>query len=204
MDHAVALVRAYLHVNGYFTVTEHPVIEATPDGSYRTATDLDLLAFRFPHAGRLVAGTGEGSGGRFDGFEPDPELGAEADVADMIVGEVKEGRGELNRGATDTGVLRAALVRFGCCPAEHVESAVGELRDRGRASMPNGHEVQLVAFGSSLPDEDRRGPYRVILLRHVLDFLASYIDEYWEVLRHSHFKDPGLGLLLLAEKARRA
>jgi hypothetical protein len=28
MDNAVALVRAYLHVNGYFTVTEYPVVEA--------------------------------------------------------------------------------------------------------------------------------------------------------------------------------
>lgn len=202
MDHAVALVRAYLHVNGYFTVTEYPVIEATRDGSYRTATDLDLLAFRFPHAGRLVAGTGQSSGA-LEGFQPDPELGVAADVADMIVGEVKEGSAELNRGATDTGVLGAALMRFGCCPADHVESAAGELRNRGRASMPNGHEVRLLAFGSSPPNEDRRGPFRVITLGHVLDFLASYIDEYWDVLRHSHFKDPGLGQLLLAEKARR-
>lgn len=29
MDTAVALVQAYLHVNGYFTVTEYPVLEAS-------------------------------------------------------------------------------------------------------------------------------------------------------------------------------
>lgn len=27
MDNAVALVQAYLHVNGYFTVAEYPVLE---------------------------------------------------------------------------------------------------------------------------------------------------------------------------------
>ena len=56
MDNSVALVQAYLRINGYFTVTEYPVIALRGDGTYRTATDLDVLAFRFPHAGRLVTG----------------------------------------------------------------------------------------------------------------------------------------------------
>lgn len=47
MDTAVALVQAYLNVNGYFTVTEYPVMEAYAEWPARTATDLDLLAFRF-------------------------------------------------------------------------------------------------------------------------------------------------------------
>ena len=54
MDNAVALVQAYLRVNGYFTVSEYPIVEASRRGGYRTATDLDILAFRFPGAGRLV------------------------------------------------------------------------------------------------------------------------------------------------------
>jgi hypothetical protein len=54
MDNAVALVQAYLNVNGYFTVTEYPVVEAIKYAGYRTATDLDVLAFRFPGAGRLA------------------------------------------------------------------------------------------------------------------------------------------------------
>lgn len=43
MDNAVSLVRAYLHVNGYFTVCEYPVLEAARR-SYRAVTDLDVLA----------------------------------------------------------------------------------------------------------------------------------------------------------------
>jgi len=42
LDTAVARVQAYLNVNGYFTVTEYPVMEAYPEWPARTATDLDL------------------------------------------------------------------------------------------------------------------------------------------------------------------
>lgn len=47
MDVAVGLVRAYLQVNGYFTVTEFPVVESVGTGGYRSATDIDVLACRF-------------------------------------------------------------------------------------------------------------------------------------------------------------
>jgi hypothetical protein len=54
MDNAVALVQAYLQVNGYFTVTEYPVLEAARHG-IEAATDFDVLAYRFPGAGRLLS-----------------------------------------------------------------------------------------------------------------------------------------------------
>lgn len=85
MDNAVALVQAYLRVNGYFTVAEYPVVEAVRYGGYRERTDLDILAFRFPGAGRLVpAGP---RAGREDAliFEPDPELRCAPDRADMFI-----------------------------------------------------------------------------------------------------------------------
>jgi hypothetical protein len=112
MDTAVALVQAYLRVNGYFTVAEYPVLEAVGRGSHRMLTDLDLLAFRFPGAGRELAGRGERYTVPVEVFEPDPALGQRSDRSDMIVAEVKEGRAELNRAARDPAVLRAALVRF--------------------------------------------------------------------------------------------
>ena len=64
MDHAVALVRTYLQLNGYLTVTEYPVLEAARHGGHRTLTDLDVLAFRFPGAGRLTTGTVVHAGAR--------------------------------------------------------------------------------------------------------------------------------------------
>jgi hypothetical protein len=41
MDSAVALVQSYLHVNGYFTVAEYPVLEALREGTPRRVTDVD-------------------------------------------------------------------------------------------------------------------------------------------------------------------
>lgn len=52
MDNAVALVQAYLRVNGNFTVSEFPVIELRRAQGYTAATDLDILGFRFPGAGK--------------------------------------------------------------------------------------------------------------------------------------------------------
>jgi len=70
-------------------VAEFPVLEVGRRGNVRTLTDFDLLAFRFPGAGHLLAAA-RGSA-RFESFAPDPVLGAPGDVADMIVGEVKGG-----------------------------------------------------------------------------------------------------------------
>ena len=54
MDHAVALVETYLRVNGYSAMSEYSDVEAQHYGWFRTARDLDILAFRFPGAGRLM------------------------------------------------------------------------------------------------------------------------------------------------------
>jgi len=80
VDTAVGLVQAYLRVNGYFTVAEYAVLDATGTGGPRTVTDLDILAVRLHHA---------------LGDDPDPVLGARPGVPDMIVGEVKEGAPKL-------------------------------------------------------------------------------------------------------------
>jgi hypothetical protein len=102
-DPAVAIVQSYLRVNGYFTVTEHPIVEAAKGGGHRTVTDLDVLAFRFPGAGRsLVTGRPE-SDPAAHRYAPDPGLGIEGAEADMLIGEVKQGRAVLNRGAAEPG-----------------------------------------------------------------------------------------------------
>ena len=54
MDMGVALVQAYLRVHDYFTVSEYPVLEARRHGDHRMATDIDILAVRFPQACQLV------------------------------------------------------------------------------------------------------------------------------------------------------
>lgn len=110
MDHSVALVQAYLQINGYFTVAEYPIIEATGKNQFSTATDPDILAYRFPGAGRVITGKKNAH----SVFSPDPLLGVSGDVADMLIGEVKEGKAELNRNARSPNVLRTVLARWTC------------------------------------------------------------------------------------------
>jgi len=200
MDHAVALVQAYLHVNGYFTVTEYPVVEAMRSRQYQAVTDLDVLAFRFPHTGELVPAKG-GRKSKMLAAGTDPALGVIHDHADMLIAEVKEGRAELNRGARNPEVLRAALVRFGCCSAKHVDAEVKELLHAGRATTASGHYIRLMAFGTTGETTDT---CHVITLGRIIDYLNHFIRSNWQVLHTAQFKHPGFGLLMTLEKARRA
>lgn len=200
MDNAVALVRAYLHVNGYFTVCEYPVLEAAHNGGYRTVTDLDVLAFRFPHAGRLVAESSVTSPAPPVHFEPDPALGVTGVHGDMMIGEVKEGRARLNEPTTDPGVLEAALARFGCCRPEEAPDLARTVLRGGAATGPHGHRVRLVVFASIAESTTMTG-VRVVPLGHVVRFLQAYIEQYWEVLHHAQFKDPAFGFLMTVQKA---
>ena len=197
MDHAVALVEVYLQINGYFTVAEYPVIESLGKQHYGVATDLDILAFRFPGAGRLIPGRG-GAGL----FAPDPALGINGDTADMLIGEIKEGRAELNRNERNPDVLRTVLARFGCCSLDDVDKTVQQLLRKGKAATHAGHRVRLMAFGSSSEQPPHSG-YSTLTLGHITGFIEEYLDQHWKVLRHAQFKHPALGLFMVLEKARR-
>ncbi len=201
MDNAVALVQAYLRVNGYFTVAEYPVVEAMRQGGYREATDLDILAFRFPGARQLVPGVGHTTRQDSLAYALDPALAVDHSAADMLIGEVKEGVAELNQATMDPAVLRAAFTRFGCCPPDHVDHLVDSLLRDGRTKTPAGHTIRMIAFGSTPPGGSHR--YAVIALGHVIQFLRDYLCENWDVLHHADFKDPAFGFLMTLEKAKR-
>jgi hypothetical protein len=199
MDTAVALTQAYLHVNGYFTVTEYPVLEARGTRPVRTVTDLDMLAYRFPHAGhdtadsqarRILGGTG---------LAIDPVLGCPVDRADMIVGEVKEGTPRLNRAMRDPAVLATALMRFGCCPPDRADVLTREVLRTGSAVTPAGHTIRIVVFGDA-EGSATRGPWLVVPMKHVVEYLQDYLSQHWSVLRHAQFSDPAYGVLALIEK----
>ena len=201
MDTSVALVQAYLHVNGYFTVAEYPVFEASRGDHARTVTDLDILAFRFAGAGHeLVQGRRHRVAAAHI-FTTDPVLGCPTDRPDMIVGEVKEGPARLNAAMRNPAVLEVALARFGCCSIDHTETATQELLARGHVITPGGHAIRVVAFGDALGG-DRRGNWKTIPMGHIVAFLQQYLREHWSVLRHAPIKDPALGVLALIEKWR--
>ena len=200
MDTAVQWVKAYLEANGYFTIAEYQVIEAIADGEFKTTTDLDIMAVRFPGAGRLVPRVGR-AGERF--VTTDPLLDVSEEKIDLIIGEVKEGAAELNRTAKDPRVLRAALARFGAVAYDEAPSLVDELVRSGEATSPIGFRVRLAAFGTRAP----RAPkprHMVVGLGHVGKFLETLVAENWDALSTAHFSDPVYGSLALMEKARRA
>ncbi len=199
MDHAVALVQAYLQLNGYFTSAEYPIIASAGRSGARTITDIDILAFRFP------SGLPTPTGGRhtprgLDLSDIDPGLGLSPDSVDMIIGEVKEGRVGINSSIRDPQVLKAVISRLGEAGSEE-ERVIEELLQSGNAAV-DGYTVRLIAFGA-FPPGSSVPPCRIISLGHVLEYLQQYVRKHWAVLRHLQFKDPAFGFLMTMEKARR-
>lgn len=199
MDTAVAIVQAYLHVNGYFTVAEYPVFEAYRGDRARAVTDLDILAVRFPAAGHELVRRQRRHVGTDQAFVVDPILGALDDRTDMIVGEVKEGAARFNRAMRDPVVLAVALKRFGCCGVGDSRELIQELLDRGQVIGPSGHNIRMVAFGDA-PEGHLPGAWTTVPMRHVVLFLQQYLRQHWDVLRHAPIKDTALGVLTLIEK----
>ena len=199
MDTAVALVQAYLHVNGYFTVAEYPVLEAYRGDQARTVTDIDILAFRFAAAGHDVihGRRRQPLGGRAS--PPDTVLACPLDRPDMIVGEVKEGSARFNAAMRDPVVLEVALRRFGCTSPERVREVTQQLLSRGHVITPEGHSVRMVAFGD-VRDGEAPGVWTTVPMRHVVQFLQEHLRQHWEVLRHAQLRGPAFGVLALIEK----
>lgn len=199
MDTAVALVQAYLNVNGYFTVVEYPVLEASRRGPARSVTDLDILAVRFTGAGHeVIRGHGHHPlSGHV--FEPDPALGCPSDRPDMIVGEVKEGAARFNPATRDPNVVQVALARFGCCHSAQAGGLARALLERGRIDAPSGHTLRMVAFGS-VSDTAGVGLWHTVPMHQVVAFLRAHLHQHWDVLRHAQIKDPTIGILALLEK----
>jgi hypothetical protein len=185
MDNAVALVRAYLQLNGYFTITEYPVIRRLQDGRLRTLTEVDVAGLHL-------------AGGDPD-YATDPVLRVPTDKPDLLVGEVKEGRAVVNDSATDPAILAKILRRFGCVTHEEARHVARTLLDHG-GTQTRAHHVRLVAFGAAPADQP--APYLQIMLSDVVAYVDRYIDENWEIVRAAGSKDPIFGVMVMLAKAR--
>jgi hypothetical protein len=204
MDLAVALVDTYLRLNGYFTVTEFQVQHPVGGGRYETATDLDILAIRLPHAAATVLRhPSQAAEQRQEVFlADDPALLASADMPDLLIGEVKEGAAALNRRLATPEVLHAALRRAGCCAEEHIAGAASVLAARGEfiAQAEDARcRVRLASFCGYV--EDVPSPaVLTVTLRHIVEFISSRLRAYRPVLRSAQFKDSPLAFLKLLDK----
>lgn len=201
MDPAVGLVRAYLQLNGFFVMTEYPVLEEVPGGGYRPTTDLDVLAVRFNNTGHFVGGVGgAGEAGRVL-RAADAALEVGRAELDFLIGEVKQGSAELNRGARDPRVLRAALVRFGAFNPATIDVIVQRLIDSGDTRSQSGWaRVRLMAFGSTPPGRTAKG-YSVMLHRHMVGYVRRAIESHADMLLAADLKDDSLATLALLSKS---
>lgn len=208
MDTAVALVSAYLRFNGYMTAHEQPVLvgEGEPV-QYRTATDIDVLAVRFPSSA-VVVPHDAGSVKVADDLEValDPALGVRPGCVDVLVAEVKEGKPRLNRTLRDPDVLYATLRRVDPGFAnDRIERSVRQLIAEGEATCRTGGgerpwwRFRLLAFGTGAADPEG-GPFEVVQLRHVAMFLLRCMSRHRKVWNDARFSDPVLDLLHLFDK----
>lgn len=203
MDTAVALVNAYLQMNGYFVQTEVPVVDRVEDDPprFRQTTDIDLIAVRFPTTGhRKPPAERE----RWAGIvSVDEALGAPANRTDVIIGEVKEGSSRLNERLRSVPVLRAAAWHTGGCELEDLDRVARELHETGEAEAVHcdggTQRFRLVSFGGTRPDEEPTG-YDVVPLEDVLGFLERTLRENTDVFKVVDFKDPVVALLALRHK----
>lgn len=201
MDVSTSLVQAYLHVNGYFTATDYPLVESSRDQAPRTLTDIDMLAVRFGHA--PVADHRRRRPDKVHGpvaAVTDPALASPDDRTDMIVAEVKQGKAQVNPGARNRHALAATLARFGCCSKDEAPSLVQALLQHGRAQGESNHVVRMVLFASS-GERAPRG-WHWVHLDHVFRFLDHYLRTEQSVLGHVDLHDPALAWLSLLHKCQ--
>ena len=196
MDPAVALVSAYLRVNGYFLLTEFEVHRREASG-LRTLTDVDLVALRPPTAAGPAhyRGSEEGAEECLVVTEVDPDLGVAEDRFDVLICEVKKGGAGFNPAIVTPAVLHAALRRVGDVVAAPIDDVVDGLLATGTIRTP-GAQVRLVAFGS------HRASVRGTAMthRHLLGFLLDHLRRRPELSRATRFCDPALAFLELMER----
>jgi hypothetical protein len=197
MDIAVNLVQAYLRINGYLTVTEFEVQRKLPDGSYETATDVDIIGLRL--AGEVYQGDPRGARQARMLEIRDEQLLLRPDLTDVILGEVKEGHAEFNPGLKRHDVLHSVLRRLRWLYGDALDDIVDALGHEGVSEVAarGGGVVRtrLVAFGRS-PTTD----VNTISLSHVFEAMIDYLVTFEDVLHPATYKDPAPGLLNLLVK----
>lgn len=200
MDVSTQLVQAYLHVNGYFTTTEYPLVESRRAHPPRMLTDIDMMAVRFPRQPTPDTTRG-GNKAQVSGpvaAQCDPVLDSPADATDMIVAEIKQGRAQVNPASRDRHVLAAALARFGCCHTAEAPNLVEELLQHGRAQGESQHVIRMVLFASR--GESAPRGWHWIHLDHVFRYLDDYLYRHRRVLASVDLRDPALSWLSLLHK----
>jgi len=205
MNAGMRLVQSYLTLNGFFTVTELPVLRELRRGSYDQVTDLDILAIRFRRAEYVVP---RGHPGPSDDLRlpGDALWGDDAHDVEVLIAEVKEGKPRVNDALRQPAALETALRRVGCVPDAQMQHCIERLRHQGMVSLSADEadgfslRVRIVAFGDGHQGE--RDGYQVVSLQHVAHFIDAHLARHHRVLQPADLGDTPLGLLHLLRKLK--
>jgi len=200
MDVSTSLVQAYLHVNGYFTTTDYPLVEQLRHQPARTVTDVDVLAVRFGgHDDTAIKRATPRVSGPV-AAQVDSRLRIKDGHTDMIVAEIKQGRAQVNPATRNRHALAGALARFGCCDEREAPALVKQLLQHGEANAAGGHVIRMVLFAS----HGERAPrgWNWVHLDHVFRFLDGYLKTQHHALGHVDLHDPALAWLNLLRKCQ--
>jgi hypothetical protein len=198
MDIAVNLVENYLRLTGYMTLSEFEVQRRDKKGRFKTVTDVDIMAIRFP--GEVYIGDPH----RGDDCEmlliDDPVMELDADTIDVIIGEVKQGQADLNPAIKDHGVLHSMLRRVEWIYEGGLDEVITGLQRQGihRGAGKGGATVRtrLVAFGRS-----RFSNINTVALSHMVSTLLEFFEEHEDAFRPIQFREPAPAFLSLLLKA---
>lgn len=198
MDPSTKLVKAYLELCGYFVLAPPPIRGADHAG-YVDATDLEVIAVRFPHASRDLV---RGDTRPLDLFMGSDPILEPFDGVDVLVGEVREGAAGLNPSLRRAQTVAFALRRVGCCRASAVEGEAWRVVEQGSSVMPMPGglpcRVRQIAFaGRGIAAEHGA---LTISLNHCAKFVAYRLEEGREVLAGAQFMDSVRGLIALHDR----
>lgn len=200
MDTSVGLVKAYLELCGYFVLAELPIRKSIGTG-YRDITDIDIIAVRFPHSS--VADAAAASNPMDVLLGSDPELKTFEQGVDVIIGEVKEGRAELNPGLHRQETIEFALRRLGCCPPQEVRDQADAIVRVGAQEMRMDGlacRIRLVLFagrGSDPPSDLVTVP-----LNRCVGFIQDRMASAPRAMAGTQWKDSTLAMFALLAKLR--
>lgn len=198
MDIAVNLVESYLRLTGYLTLSEFEVQRRDDQGHYKTITDVDIMAIRFP--GAVVVGDPHTAAELESVIIEDPALQLVEDCVDIIIGEVKQGPAELNPAIKDHGVLHSMLRRVEWLYESPLNEVIQGLQTKlvhiGASRGEGTIRTRIVAFGRSDVDN-----MTTMSLAHIVNTLLDVFSELEEAFRPTQFKEPAPAFLRLLLKS---
>ncbi len=198
MDIAVNLVENYLRLNGYLTLSEFEVQRRVSKGHYKTVTDVDIMAVRFP--GDVFIGDPHIDSEAELLLVEDPVLQLEESTIDVVIGEVKQGQAELNANIKDHSVLHTMLHRIEWLYGLPLDDVISGLQRQAIHTGPSCAEgkirTRLVAFGQSATLD-----HKTISLSHIVGTMIEFMESHEDALKPIQFKEPAPAMLRLLMKA---